>query len=46
MKCFALSDVKQASKKVSEFSLGKKIGPFSEEWKSKINLSLKKEHLP
>ena len=32
MKCFAsLSDVMQARKKVSEFRLGKEIGPLSEE---------------
>ena len=29
---------RDASKKVSEFSLGKKIAPLSGEWKSKINL--------
>jgi hypothetical protein len=28
MKCFALSDVMQARKKVSEFRLGKKIAHF------------------
>ena len=37
MKCFALSDGMQASNKVSEFSLGKKIGQRSEEWKSKTS---------
>ena len=31
MFCISLSDVMQARKKVSEFRLGKEIGPLSEE---------------